>query len=284
MTDLWLPLALGATVTWGLGQIVAKRGVGALGPRRMVALVALGEAVVFAGVALALPTSFPGPLPQALFGLGAGLAGILGYVAYYEAIARGTVARIGTITAAYPAGTVLLALLLLQEVLTGPQFLGIGLLLGSAVLLGHAEHRKRESASPPVTLLVVLAFVLWAAWGFLVKVSVEVLGEGATLSYFAATNAGTAVLLLARPRALPAPTGRRRWRWPLGAIALGGGGVILMTLAFARGPAALVAPVTGAYPVVTVLAAIALLRERLRRAEALAFLAFAAGLFAVAWG
>lgn len=286
MSDAWLPLALGATLAWGLGQVVAKRGVGVLGPRPMVAVVALGEVGLFLGLGVALGARVPGRPVGALLGLGAGLAGMLGYVAYHEAIARGTISRIGTITAAYPAGTVLLALLFLGERLTGIQAGGILLLLAAAVLLGRAEGRQPGDRGVAVTPIILLAFLLWAAWGILVKLAVDAAGEGASLVYFGLANGAVGTVLVARPsvRGPLSRAGIRALRWPLAAIGLGGTGVLLMTLAFARGPASLVAPVTGAYPVVTVLAAAALLRERVRWYDGLAFLAFAAGLFAVSLG
>lgn len=285
MTTAWLPLALGATLAWGIGQIVAKKGVGALGPRGMVMLIALGEVGLFSLLGLALGAVLPASLEGSLLALAAGLAGMLGYLAYFEAIARGTISRIGTITAAYPAGTVVLALLFLREVLTGLQALGVVLLLGAAVLLGHAESHQHGRPGVSMTPLILASFLLWALWGILVKLAVEAMGEGASLVYFGLANGLVGLGLLARPsvRGAVVRAGARALGWPLAAVLLGGTGVVFMTLAFAQGPASLVTPVTGAYPVVTVLAAVGLLRERVRGLDVLAFVAFALGLFAVAW-
>ncbi len=67
-------------------------------------------------------------------------------------------------------------------------------------------------------------------------------------------------------------------------MAFGSAGVLFLTLALAAGPAVLVVPLTGAYPVVTVLLAGPLLREGLGWREAAAFVLFVAGLFLVAGG
>ncbi len=221
----------------------------------------------------------------AAMGMSAGLTGMLGYVLYYEAIARGTISRIGTITAAYPALTVVLAVLILFESLNSVHAVGISLLLGSALLLGYAETAGGERAKPLVIMLIILAFVFWGLWGFFVKVAVSNLGEGPMFAYYALSNSliGSSLLIYHRWR-----HGRQRlgrdWIWPASGTALGAIGVVLFTLAMAGGPAVLVTPLTGAYPVVTVTGAALLLRERLGRMEVLGLIAFLLGLFAVALG
>ncbi|MCJ2531446.1 MAG: DMT family transporter [Candidatus Thermoplasmatota archaeon] len=287
MVEIWIYLALGATLGWGLGQVAAKRGVGALGPRKMVAMVALGEAGVFLAAYLALGAPSLGGSRGLLLGLGAGLTGMLGFVAYYETIARGTISRVGTIIAAYPAVTVILALAFLGETITLTQGLGIALLLGSAVLLGRGEGQTARTGGRLLTVLVLLSFLLWGVWGFLAKVVVTEVGEGPTFFYFGVSNllVGVPLLLFVGARATgPFLAKRRLLAWPTLTIMMGSGGVILMTLALVGGPASLVAALTGAYPVVTVLAATTLLHERFTRIDVLAVVAFVVGLLAVVLG
>ncbi len=285
MVELWLPLSLGATLSWGTGQIVAKRGATVLGPRLMVAIVGLAEAGFFLAVYAvygAVPLEDP---IGGVMGVAAGLVGMLGYVMYYEAIARGTISRIGTITAAYPAITIILALAILAEVMTALQAVGVVLLLGSAIALGYTETRVSGRAAAPIAILVILAFVFWGLWGFLVKIAVERLGEAPIFAYFALSNAivGAGLLMHPASRRITRRELRRNWIWPALGTTLGAGGVVLFTLAMSSGPAVLVTPVTGAYPVVTVLVAGRLFRERIGRLEILGLLTFLIGLFAVAW-
>lgn len=286
MVEAWLPISLGATMAWGVGQIAAKRGTTLLGPRRMVVVVSLGEAVVFLAFYVALGGGDLGGPRDALVALLAGFTGMLGYVMYYEAIARGTISRVGTIVAAYPALTAVLALLLLGESVLPLQAGGVLLLLASAVLLGRQERRTAPRASARGVLLVLLAFLLWGAWGVLVKLAVVRLGEGPPFAYFALTNAavGLGLLLLLVRKRHEGQHAPRLWAWPGATMLFGSAGVLFLTLALAAGPALLVVPLTGAYPVVTVLLAGPLLRERLGWREGLAFALFVAGLFLVAGG
>ncbi len=284
MVEVWIYLSLGATLGWGLGQVAAKRGVGVLGPRKMVAMVALGEAGVFLAAYLALGAPSLGGIRGLFLGLGAGLTGMLGFVAYYETIARGTISRVGTIVAAYPAVTVILALAFLGETLTLTQGLGIALLLGSAVLLGRGEGQAARTGGRLLTFLVLLSFLSWGVWGFLVKVAVAEVGEAPTFFYFGVVNllVGVPLLLFVGARASgPFLAKRRLLAWPTLTIVGGSGAVILMTLALVDGPASLVAALTGAYPMVTVLAATTLLHERVTRIDVLAVVAFVVGLLAV---
>lgn len=250
----------------------------------MVAVVAVAEAGFFLAVYGAY--GFP-PLSDAIgaaFGLAAGLVGMTGYVLYYEAISRGTISRIGTITAAYPAITVALAVTFLGETMSPLQVLGVGLLVSSSLLLGYRETEGGRDTARLVTVLVLLAFLLWGVWGFLVKVAVTTLGEGGAFPFFALSNGsiGFALLLHYRWRKGSLRPLRTHWRWPALGTALGASGVILFTLALAEGPAALVTPLTGAYPVVTVLVAVALLQERVGLLETIGLATFLLGLFALA--
>lgn len=285
MVEVWLPLALGTTVAWGLGQLIAKRGASAIGPRRMVATVGIAEAGFFALVYVAYgrPPLFESY--SALLAMSAGLTGMLGYVMYYEAIARGTISRIGTVTAAYPALTVILALFILLEGMSGIQAIGVSFLVGSALILGYAETGRRGQTNALVVVLIILAFLLWGLWGFLVKVAVSDLGEGPLFAYYAISNSliGASLLLYHRWRHGRERIGRD-WIWPISGMAFGSVGVVLFTLAMASGPALLVTPLTGAYPVVTVSGAAIILRERLGRIEVIGLMVFLLGLFAVALG
>lgn len=285
MVEIWIYLSLGATMGWGLGQIAAKQGVGVFGPRKMVAMVALGEAAVFLATYVAFGAPSLGGGRGLLLGLGAGLTGMLGFVAYYETIARGSISRMGTIIAAYPVVTVILALVFLGESISLAQGLGILLLLGSAVLLGRTERQTVGAGGRMLTALILVSFLLWGLWGFLVKVAVTEVSGGSTFFYFGLSNllVGVPLLLLVRGRR-PGPSlpKRRFLAWPAMAVAMGSGAVILMTLALVDGPASLVAALTGAYPVITVLAATILLGERFTRVDVLAVAAFIVGLLAVA--
>lgn len=68
----------------------------------------------------------------------------LGWILYYKSIVHGPIAIVGTLSAAYPALTVLFAALFLGKVLTPWQYLGVALVL--AACLGLAWSQRRRAA------------------------------------------------------------------------------------------------------------------------------------------
>lgn len=125
---------------------------------------------------------------------------------------------------------------------------------------------------PAWLLWSLLAVLAWGHWAFLARV---VSGRGWDLHPYANHLVGTVGLYAVvgaswlirsqRPREVPAGGGALSGGLAgLAAGLLGSAGNILLYAAFARGgPAAIVSPLTGLYPLVTVLLALAILRERL---------------------
>jgi transporter family protein len=121
-----------------------------------------------------------------------------------------------------------------------------------------------------VIALTVLVILLWGAWGFFGKVA---LSRGMPpLSVFSAEVAvgfllGAALLgvLLAGGQPLP-------WQrpWNLFGVLSGAAmavGLLLYYLALEKSPASAIVPLTGVYPVVTVLLSLVFLSERLAVAQ-----------------
>ena len=147
--EAWLGLSLATVLVWGCGTLVSKPATTRLGARRMLALVAIGETLVYAVLFLSLRTDVASwnafPVLAAVVG---GTVGVLGYVFYYQGISEGSVGLMGTITAAYPAPTVLLSILLLGETLDAGQTAGVVLVLGSASAIWAQQHLQTQPAGP----------------------------------------------------------------------------------------------------------------------------------------
>lgn len=284
-TEDWLALSLVTSASWGLGTFASKPATMRLGIRRMIGLVAGGEGALYVILFLLLrdpSVSVDAGLLAAAFL--SGIAGIFGYVFYYEGIRTGTVGLLGTVTAAYPAPTILLSLSFLGETLLPAQGFGIVLVLGCVVLLSW--ERKGMPRNPRrAVAMALLAFLAWGLWGFLAKVAVEGMGEGNLFGFYALTNAIVLSVYwtVTRHRSDDSPpTARRPWIVGFVTMALGAAGVVSLTLAYARGPASLVTSVTGAYPVISTIAAALLLHERIGLKEAAALGMFVIGIYFIA--
>ena len=271
----WLAWVLGGTGTWGLGTLAAKPGTDRLGPRTMGLGTTLIEGLAFGLIWLLLlrqpPPAYPG---FAMAAVAAGALGGIGYLFFYEGMRVGTVGIVGTISAACPMLTVVLSVAFLGETLGLPQVAGIGLIMFCILILAY-EPNHPSALRRAAVLLSLAGFFVWGIWGFLVKASVDALGEGNLDLLLAAgylgVTAGYAVL-----RRAPKPTGdpaTSRW-WALGLFVFLAGGLSAgaLTVAYDLGPAALVAPISGTYPIIATLAAAAILQEKLDWRIAVAFI------------
>jgi len=285
--DAWLGLALATVVIWGLGTLVSKPATMRLGTRRMLAFIVVFEGGAYAVLFVAFRTSLSASDTSGMIaGFLAALTGTLGYIFYYEGILVGSVGLMGTVTAAYPAPTILLSLWLLGESIDFPEAVGILLVLACVVVLSR-ESGRRSPGKRSAVGFAFLAFVAWGLWGYFAKVAVDSIGEGNLFGFYALSNALLLGLfiLLTRKRPLEAPHADRGHAVAFGLldVTLGVGGVVALTYAYALGPASLVSAVTGSYPLVSTLAAHFALKERFGWKDAIALLLFIPGIFLIAF-
>ncbi len=284
--EAWLGLALATVVVWGVGTLISKPATMRLGTRRMLAFIAIAEGGTYLVLFLLLRTDFPADNPYAIVAAFlAALTGTLGYIFYYEGILVGSVGLMGTITAAYPAPTILLSLWLLGESVSALQALGIVLVIVCVIFLSR-EDKPVSSGKSSAALFAFMAFISWGLWGYFSKVAVDGVGEGNLFGFYALSNILVLgiFLVLTRKRPLDAPHADRGRAVAFGLldVTFGAGGVVVLTYAYALGPASLVSAVTGSYPLVSTLAAHFLLKERFGWKDAVALLLFVPGIVLIA--
>ena len=277
----WLAWVLGGTVIWGLGTLAAKPSTDRLGPRTMGLGTTLIEGVAFGLVGLVLPH---GPIPAdpllAAAAVSAGTLGAIGYLFFYEGMRVGSVGLVGTISAACPMLTVVLSVAFLGETLGLLQVLGVALIMFCILILAY-EPKRRDASRRAAVLLSLAGFFVWGIWGFLVKTSVSALGEGNLDLLLASGYLGVTLayaVLRKRPGAAGDPPSRKTWRLGLFVFLAGGLSAVALTIAYDLGPAALVAPISGTYPIIATLSAAAFLKEKLDWRIAVALVAFGLGI------
>ncbi len=286
-TEAWLGTSLATVVTWGLGTLVSKPATMRLGTRKMLAFVGVGEGSIYVLLFLAFRTDMSSADPYTLFAsFLAGITGGLGYVFYYQGILEGTVGLMGTVTAAYPVPTILLALWLLGERVDLAQGAGIVLVLACVLFLSREPGAHRTGRSMTV-VFALLAFLSWGLWGYFAKVAINGVGEGNLFGFYALTLVVVLgpFLVFTRKQKNEAPLAARGRGVLFGVldVAFGSSGVILLTFAYALGPASLVSAVTGCYPLVSTLAAHFLLKEKFGRKDAVALALFVPGIALIAF-
>ena len=276
----WLVLALSAAGLNGLSVLAAKPSADRLGPWVMWlgATACEGAAIVVAGMLWPRGPRTGGTVVT-LAAVFAGILGAVGYVCFFAGMARGTVGLVGTITATAPLLTVVLSVAFLGETLGLLQALGVGMTVACVLLL--SVERKKASVSRRLAVILCLgSFLVWGLWAFLVKGSVGALGEGDLFLFLGSGYLGVSVVAAVvwwNRRALPGSPTRSTWAAGLFVFLSGSIAAIILAAAYDAGPASIVAPVTGTYPVVATLGAWGLLKERPDWRIAAALVLFAVG-------
>jgi drug/metabolite transporter (DMT)-like permease len=268
-------LALSGALLWGVGDFL-----GGFASRRVtvLAVLAISQAIGLAGVVLWVLLAgdpFPG-MVELLPAVGAGIAGIVGLGALYRGLAIGAMGIVAPISAAGPV--VPLAADLAQGVVpTALQWLGVALVIGGIVTLSReptSAAGTRVAAGVGLALLAAAGFgAFWV--GLDASTDESVPWAVATVRSTSVAIALAAVLLTSTSLRVPASL----------LLVIAGVGVfdtsanVAVAAASTEGAIGIVAVLSALYPVVTVLLARLVLRERLsaaRRAGGVVALAGAA--------
>jgi len=244
---------------------------GGLASRRSPALAVTGVVYVVGMVAFAVFLLFVRPEQvtrvDLLWGAASGVAGTVGIVSLYAALAIGRMSIVAPITAALSgAGPAIFDLVRGSHV--GPiTLVGLALALVSVIIVSTTTGTVEEHGMPPLAVgLSVLAGASFAC--SLVSLSLTLPASGFAPLLIART-VGTvimAIALIVRRRDMKLD--REAVRMALGAGLLDATANVVMLSAIRIGPLAVAAVVGGLYPVATMLLARMVLGERLKRHQA----------------
>jgi len=268
----WLTPALIALLLYGLGQGLVKKWIGEVPPARFCLYYVFATSIVNLGFFFSHehPPLFAAQARQFLeFGVLAYLVDGLAWILYFQSIVEGPVAIVGTLSAAYPAVTVVFARLFLHEQLAPEQYAAVTLVIGGCIGLAYAP----ASASSPMASrrwipLSLLALLCWGTSNTLIKYSYS-LPEATEFSLALCSSIGGALSLgvFGLVRGRQGPHSMRAWLHsfiPMGMMAGGSLGIII---AARYGPISIVTPLIGAYPVVTLIFAKLVLKESITRLQ-----------------
>jgi bacterial/archaeal transporter family protein len=254
----WLVYTLAAAGLWGVGAVLAKRGLARITPlwNNIIAygfvLIMMVPWAINGGVNWErLPAIFPLTLLTAA-----------AYSIYFYVISQGEIALTGTINSMYPLATVILAKLFLGETTSGLQNAGILSTLAGAVLIAWPQNVRVNLES-------------WVWWGttgavlagsgdFLTKL---IIGQSDvytfTLSHELAFIPVMMGLWLVDRRGRNRPRLQFKSWWPtLVGVGMLQVGVLSFFVALSLGQASLVTPVSSIYQAITVVLAMMWLKEK----------------------
>jgi transporter family protein len=265
---IWLTPSLVALFLYGVGQGLVKKYIAEVPPARFCLYFVLAKAIVNLGFYFS--QAHP-PLLAAdgrefvLTGIVAYLFDGTGWILYFESIVAGPITIVGTLSAAYPALTVVFARIFLGEALAPVQYLAVALVIGGCLGLSYSPGEGGGKITSRRWIpLSFLALTCWATAQTIVKHSYSL--PGASEVTLALCNTLGGALTLGAYGLLRGREGRHALREyvhsfvPMGMMAGGDLGVII---AARHGPISIVTPLTGAYPVVTLAFAALVLKERI---------------------
>jgi drug/metabolite transporter (DMT)-like permease len=280
---IWLVPALTSLLLYGIGQGLVKQYIVEVPPARFCLYFVGAKAILnlaYWGVNRQASLYTEESAPFVAVCLVAYLLDGTAWLLYFQAIVHGPISIVGTLSAAYPALTVLFARVFLGEMLSAGQYAGITLVIAGCVGLSYAPSSGPGApASRAWIPTSIVALLLWGASSTLLKAAYGLPGadEVNVLIYNligAFLTLGVYGLWCGR-----GSTGARA-EWvrsflPMGMLA---GGDIGFILATRFGPVSLTTPLSGAYPLITVIYARIVLHELIGARQVLCVLAILGGM------
>jgi len=270
---VWLTPTLAATFFWGIAQGLVKKYIGEVPPARFCLYFAVANAIVnvlFWASQDAPPILAPEGRMFLMLGLLAYVLDGIAWIFYYQSIVYGPISIVGTLSAAYPALTVILANRFLGESLSPYQVAGVICVIAGCLGLAYSppdpSKKKTQARWMP---LAGIALLIWGVNGTIIRYAYAYYGENesnianeANLALMIAVGGlltlGVYGFLFGRKGAMSGKEWTRSFL-PMATMALGG---LMAAIAYKKGPASIVSPLSGAYPIVTLGFAWAVLKER----------------------
>lgn len=273
-------LALTSSLLWGAGDFL-----GGTASRRLPAVAVVGVSQAIALVVFALAAWLTGALSSGMpadgwaWAAGAGVSGLVGLVAFYSALARGTMGVVAPLAA---LGVLVPAIVGLVAGERPSAWQLVGALLGVAggVLASGPELTSRQAGLP-----VALALLAGVSFGMVLVFLAEGSEDSPLLTLVGMRTASVLVLLVVA-LAVRSLGGVAARDLPLLALIglLDGGANLAYAVATTLGLLSLVAVLASLYPAVTVLLARIVHHEQMSRVQDLGVAAAVAGIVLVAAG
>ena len=269
---VWLAPALIALFLYGLGQGLVKQWIGEVPPARFCLYYVLATSIVNFGFFMTQdhpPLLAAGSLGFLAFGVLAYLFDGMAWILYFQSIVLGPVAIVGTLSAAYPALTIVFARVFLHEELTALQYLAVTLVIGGCLGLSYSPSAESSQTTSrrwiPLSLLALLS---WAASNTIIKYSYSLPGANeANLAVCSSIGGALTLGVFGLLRGRRGAHSVRAWVHSFVPMGMMAGGSLGLIIAARHGPISIVTPLIGSYPVVTLVYAALVLKERITRAQ-----------------
>lgn len=279
----WLLPAFAALFLYGIGQGLVKKWISEVPPARFCLYFVVAKALVNLG--FYFTNEHPDPLLAEgrefmLAGIFAYILDGAGWILYFQSIVAGPITIVGTLSAAYPALTILFARFILNEQLLSIQYVGVALVIFGCLGLSYSPPDPNGKITSKKWIpLAVMALILWASAQTVVKYAYGLPNASeVNLALFNTIGGALTLGVFGFLYGRQGTHSGREWTksfLPMGMMAAGDLAVIIATK---YGPISVVTPLTGAYPIVTLGFAYFVLREKISKLQWLCILLILIGM------
>lgn len=279
----WLTPSLFTLGFYGIGQGLVKKYISEVPPARFCLYFVVAKA--FVNLWYFFSNGHPDPFAAEgrsflWLGTGAYILDGIGWILYFESIIAGPIAIVGTLSAAYPALTVLFARIFLGEQLSWLQYVGVFFVISGCLGLSYTPPEKQKKKTSKAWIPMAFgALVIWGISQTVVKYSYTMpQSSDVNLSLFNTFGGFLTLGLFGLLKGSKGIHSIGQWAvsfFPMAMMAAGDLGVIL---ALQTGPASIVTPLTGAYPLVTLGFAYLALNESVSKLQWLCVIMILAGI------
>src|SRR5207247_10615668 len=143
------------------------------------------------------------------------VCGCFGTIFCFRAMESGTASVVSGFTAAYPVITIAAAVVILGVSLVPLQLVAIAFLLIGAVVLGLHDHPGEAAVGRAWLAPMLLAVMLWGAWGILERMSIDALGFAGNAGVYALVSTPIYLLVALKVLRLGCSWGRAGYLWAM---------------------------------------------------------------------
>jgi len=289
MVETWAAFAITTVILCGISGIISKIALNNV-PSSVLVISSFIVIMPISLILLVYYITFIGlegvSLYYVVLGIVAAIFANLGFFMYFDALEKGPVMLIGSITSAYPAVVIVGAILLLGEWLTFIQAIGAIMVVTGVVALLYIHGTATGKTKIPRVAIVlsILAIISWSIWGLTFKAALEgldiILFWGLSTLVMPPLTLGY-LKLRSHGERIQIPKYSIPLVFAIISVEVEQLGFYTETLAVNAGPASLVFPVIASYPVVTIILAYAFLKERISMKEAILIFAVVTGIVLV---
>ncbi|MBM3845726.1 MAG: DMT family transporter [Verrucomicrobia bacterium] len=263
----WLWLSVATVALWGLWGFLSRVVGNDLTGEEALVLNTVGLSPIIIWLALRPSRKESVNLGSVGWAVLGGLVGNAGNFALYHLMNSGEKAATTIpLTSLYPVLTILLAMVVLRERMSGWQWGGIG---ASLVAIWCFNMQSAELSGGRWLVFAMLPLACWGFAALFQKMSTRKLsGECSTL-WFLLGLVPMAVWMAISPGLREGLNSRAIWLALISGLMLGLGNLTLLAAYSKDGKASVITPLSSIYPMVTVLLAVTFLGERLGSLEKL---------------